>query len=213
MKRSPFSYAIVEDDIGYREALVARLARIAQLRCNGQWDRPKECLTALKNLTVDVLLVDLRLGKESGVELIRDITRTRREQLIIALTIESGAETVLQAIRAGAVGYLLKQASASEIFTAMQQARAGESPLSGVIARKVLVSLKAPTLQPPEEIVLSRREREILEAMAEGLYYKEVAQRLHLAEGTVRSHIFRIYRKLQVSSRKEALKCINRLKL
>ena len=124
---------------------------------------------------------------------------------VLVCTVQDDDDSLFNALCAGATGYLLKDASPAQVVEAVKALRAGGSPMSPGIARRVLASFSAPRKRAKEIELLSEREREVLERLAKGHRYKEIADGLHLSIETVRTHIRNLYDKLQVSSRTDAL--------
>ncbi len=153
---------------------------------------------------MDVLLADLDLPDGSGINIIASCRRQRPNVVSMVLSALADEQTVIRAIEAGASGYLLKDGSAEEVLESLEQLVAGGSPMNPSIARYVLRRL-----QPPSPTVsskpLSARENDVLQLLAKGFRYAEIAALLGIAQNTVTTHVRRIYRKLEVSSRGEAV--------
>jgi DNA-binding NarL/FixJ family response regulator len=207
------SVALVEDDDATRTRLAASVAAHPRLRLIGQYSSGEDALEGLRTIAPDVLLVDLGLGRVSGLEVIRSVARTHPQCDILVITVFGDEEHVLAALQAGARGYLLKGDSAHEIAGDIEQLSNGGSPLSPIIARQVLKRLQtSPAASPggdaPTDIsedVLTEREREILRTIARGFTYAETAGLLKISTETVHTHLKRIYRKLAVNSKTEAV--------
>jgi len=149
--------------------------------------------------------MDIELPGASGTVCVQQLQELLPDAAIMMLTVFEDYERIYQALKAGALGYLLKRSAGAEILAAIRELRAGGSPMSGAIARKVVAAFR--TFAPPtgETEVLSSREREVLMALAAGRGYKGAAEQLGLSHGTIRSHANHIYKKLQVHSREEAV--------
>ncbi len=164
---------------------------------------------AMSKATPDVLLADLGLPDGSGIDLIRETARRHPDTDIMVITVFGDEDHVLASIEAGATGYILKDSLPQEFVDLIKQLRAGGSPISPVIARQLLKRLKprgiAPAAGPTEETPLSVRESEVLGLIAKGFSFGEIARLLGVSQHTVISHVKKIYQKLAVHSRGEAV--------
>ena len=158
---------------------------------------------------LDILIVDIGLPGMSGIELVSELKNKRPELLCIMFTIFDQDEPIFDSLKAGANGYLLKSASKEKIIMAIKEMMDGGSPMSPSIARKVTEYFSNPRRKRPNLQALTIRENEILDLLAEGYLYKEIGHQLNITTGTVKQHIHRMYRKLHVQNRTEA---INKLK-
>lgn len=202
--RMSITVAIVEDDAGIREALIRILGRSRDFRCVGCYSTAEEALTALPEAKPDVVLMDINLPGISGVDCVRRLRAQGIECHIVMLTVYEDSEQIFESLAAGATGYLLKRTPPAELLEAIRDVHSGGAPMSSQIARKVVQSFRnvAPA-NPSAE--LSPREQEILGWLAQGFLIKEIAERLGIGFDTVRTHIRRIYEKLQVHSRAQAV--------
>jgi DNA-binding NarL/FixJ family response regulator len=214
------SVALVEDDRATRERLASSVRAQSSLELVGEYTSGAEALAGLAARAPDVLLVDLGLPDMSGLELIRFAAGRYPECDILVISIFGDETNVLAALEAGARGYLLKGSLQHDIALDIQDIRNGGSPLSPVIARQMLKRLLIPIhgvagrkADGEEETALTPREAEILNAISRGFSYAETAQMLGLSVGTVHSFLKRIYRKLAVHSKTEAVFEANRLGL
>ena len=201
-----YSVLIVEDEPLARRRLEAVVQRIPDLHVAGTAATAQEARTALQQRP-DVLLVDLGLPDGDGVDLIREARRVSPETRAMAITVFADEQHVMRAIRAGAQGYLLKDGSPEYIGRSILELLAGGSPISAPIARYLLQNLQ-PDPRPAEAADarrLSDRELEILTMVAKGFSVNEVAEMLSLSDRTVSKHVQHIYRKLEVTSRSEAI--------
>lgn len=201
---TPIRLLVVEDDPHVRADLVALVADRSELALAESFGAAEPALEAVTSgrLTIDVALVDLGLPRMSGIELIRRLKTAAPTVEILVLTSLQNDESVLGAIRAGASGYLLKDISPDELAAAVLQVRAGGSPMSPGIARRVLAELRGPLTTA--EAPLSAREREVLELLTKGASYPEIGRMLTISLSTVQTHIRAIYRKLEVGTKAEA---------
>ncbi len=197
---------IVEDEPRTRQRLERAVTRAADLRVVAAVGSIREARPILAQ-QVDLMLVDIGLPDGDGVELIREARRTAPNTRAMAITVFADEQHVMRAIRAGAQGYLLKDGSAQYIGNAVLELLAGGSPISPAIARYLLQTVQQEAPRQPEVPVppLSAREHEILSLIAKGFRVPEVAELLKIADRTVTTHVQHIYRKLEVSSRSEAI--------
>ncbi|MEZ4739999.1 MAG: response regulator transcription factor [Flavobacteriales bacterium] len=153
----------------------------------------------------DVAIMDLNLPGMSGIECTRRLKEQRAATQVLVCTVQDDDESLFTALCAGATGYLLKDARPEQVLEALRILHAGGSHMSPGIARRVIASFTASRKQPKEYELLTERERQVLEQLAKGQRYKEIADGLHLSIDTVRTHVRNLYEKLQVSSRTDAL--------
>jgi DNA-binding NarL/FixJ family response regulator len=211
--------ALVEDDRATRERLASSVRAQQSLKLVAEYTHGAEALAGLAWRAPDVLLVDLGLPDMSGLELIRFAAKRYPECDILVISIFGDEANVLAALEAGARGYLLKGSLQHDIAFDIRDIRNGGSPLSPVIARQMLKRLRIPRRDAlakktgEEETTLTAREGEILNAISRGFSYSETAQMLGLSVGTVHSFLKRVYRKLAVHSKTEAVFEANRLGL
>ncbi|HXG46477.1 MAG TPA: response regulator transcription factor [Methylomirabilota bacterium] len=199
--------AIVEDDESIRSSLALLIDGAAGFRCVSTHANAEAALARLPHVKPDVVLMDIQLPGLSGVECVRKLKTLLPRTQTIMLTAFEDDEQVFQSLAAGACGYLLKRSRPSAILEAIDEVHRGGSPMSSHIARKVVQSFQSGPRTPAGQATaaLSDREREILGLLAQGYRYKEIADRLQIAVDTVRSHLRRIYEKLHVHSRTEAV--------
>lgn len=208
---------IVEDDPPTRAYLAASVSRAEDLDLVGEAATVAEGQALLEAHQPAVLLVDLALPDGSGLELIRAAKEKSPETLCLVITVFGDENSVLSAIAAGAQGYLLKDSTARRIAESIQDLLQGGAPISPPIARHLLLRFQEPasveknTLPKPESVdgqasaSLSARETEVLEMVVKGFTFPEIAEVLTISTHTVTTHIRRIYRKLAVRSRSEAV--------
>jgi len=196
--------AIVEDDRTLRETLVELIDGTPGLRCVCACSSSKEALALVPKHLPDVVLMDIHLPGESGIVCTAKLTAQMPKLQVIILTIYKDIKLIFQALRAGASGYVLKRCPQEEILQAIADVRAGGSPMTGEIARMVVRSFKQAQVNSAATEDLSGREMEILVLLAEGLSNKEIASRLGVSAGTVRTHVEHILHKLHVRCRGEA---------
>jgi DNA-binding NarL/FixJ family response regulator len=211
--------ALVEDDRDTRSRLASSIRAQASLELVAEYATGSEALAGLDSRAPDVLLVDLGLPDVSGLDVARFVAGRHPDCDILVISIFGDEANVLAALEAGARGYLLKGSLQHDIAFDIQDIRNGGSPLSPVIARQVLKRLQAPGRDSlpktgaEEENTLTARECEILNAISRGFSYAETAQMLNISVGTVHTFLKRVYRKLAVHSKTEAVFEASRLGL
>jgi DNA-binding NarL/FixJ family response regulator len=204
--------AIIEDDAPAREILARWIRRADGFRCVGEHDCAESALRGLPQEKPDVVLVDINLPGLNGIECVRRLKPLLPQTQFVMLTVYEDADHIFDALKAGATGYLLKQTPRQELLTALRQVHAGGSPMTSNIARKVVQSFQqqpwtrvAEGQEWGETAELSPREREVLDLLAKGYLYKEIADTLSISLPTVNTYIRRIYEKLHVRSRGQAV--------
>jgi RNA polymerase sigma factor (sigma-70 family) len=199
---------IADDEEAYRRALLRILASTKGIECVGVAADGAEALEVCTTEDADVLLTDIQMPRMNGLECIRELRRKKRDIEVVVLTVHEENELVFEALRLGAIGYLLKTSSPNEVIDAIERAVAGEATLSPAIATKVLQEFRRQ--KEDEEIAdehlyeLSEREKEVLSLITQGLRNKEIADRLGVTEKTVKNHVSNVLKALQVNSRTEA---------
>lgn len=201
----PILVAIVEDDRAVRTSLAGILQRAADCRCVADCGSAEEALRNLPALRPDVILMDINLPDLSGVECVRQLSQGLPATRILMLTVREDPECIFNSLAAGACGYLLKPIRAADLVTAVKDVYGGGSPMTSNIARKVVQSFKKAESSRGETENLSPRERGVLDALAKGYSYKETADLLGISYSTVHTHIERVYQKLHVQSRGQAV--------
>lgn len=206
----PCRVMVVEDDVVTRRLLCNAIALEPTLALAGAFGTVAQAERYLEQAAIDLLLTDLGLPDGSGLSVIRSCRRLLPEVDIMVITLSSEEEQILACIEAGASGYVLKESGHMNILRSIVEMRAGGSPISPVIARKVLARMRrhavdARTDRVVSDSLLTRRESAILELISRGGTYAKVAQALGLSVGTVQTHIKHIYAKLSVHSRTEAI--------
>ena len=196
---------IVEDSAGVRRTLQAMLDDTPGFTCICACGSGEEALKVVPRDPPDVMLMDLHLPNLSGIETTERLKQILPKLNIIMITVYADTDSVFKALRAGAIGYLLKRSSPEEILNAITDVSKGGAPMTSEIARKVVAAFQEPAAEKTEEEGLSRREREILDALCQGDSNQNIASKLSLSIETVRWHLKKIYEKLHVSSRTEAM--------
>ena len=196
--------SIVEDDDEVRDGLAFLLNKTSGFLCVNTYATGEDALAGIPSDRPDVVLMDINLPMMSGVECVRRLAVELPQIIVLMLTVYEDTEKIFQSLTAGASGYLLKRTSPPELLDAIRQAHNGSSPMSGHIARKVVQYFHKPSLRKPMDD-LSLRETEVLDNLAHGYTYKEIADRLGISIDTVRKHLGSVYQKLHVHSRTEAV--------
>jgi DNA-binding NarL/FixJ family response regulator len=202
--RDTIRIALVEDDAGTLRNLERMLAADEACLCVGGFRTVAAATDAIPRLHPDVVLVDVNLPDGTGVEVVRTLSPVLPETEFVMLTIYQDGDILFDALSAGAHGYLIKPVRTEQLLAAIHDVLEGGAPMSNVVARKIVRSFESDKPLPPPE-PLGPREREVLELLAAGAMYKEVAKRLGISINTVLTYVRRIYRKLHVNSRHAAV--------
>lgn len=195
---------IVDDHSIVRKGIRALLTTERDLEVIGEVGNGMEAVAQAKTLRPDVILMDLVMPKMDGIEATRQITTQQPGARVLVLTSFAADDKVFPAIKAGALGYLLKDSGPDELVQAIHQVYRGEPSLEPSIARKVLTEMASPVKKPLTADPLTEREMDILRHVAQGLSNKEIAEQLVIAEMTVRTHVSNILSKLHLASRTQA---------
>jgi DNA-binding NarL/FixJ family response regulator len=201
----PITVSIVEDNEQLRLTLSRVIDRSEGFRCVSHYPSAEAALKDLSKVKPEVVLMDINLPGMNGVECVRRLKHETPGLQIIMLTVYEDTENIFNALAAGAAGYLLKRTKTAELLEAIREVHRGGSPMTTHIARKVTLSFlrSGASSQPTEN--LSQREQEVLDCLSQGLIYKEIAEKLGISYETVHTYIRRIYEKLQVRTRTEAV--------
>ena len=200
----PITVSIVEDNDKLRGTLARVLNRAEGFRCVSQYPSAEDALKDLPNVKPEVVLMDINLPGMNGVECVRQLKPLLPQTQVMMLTVYEDTENIFNALAAGANGYMLKRTSTKELIEAIHEVKRGGSPMTMHIARKVVQSFqKSAPAQPSEN--LSEREQQVLDLLSQGLIYKEISDKLGIGYETVHTYIRRVYEKLQVRTRTEAV--------
>jgi DNA-binding NarL/FixJ family response regulator len=206
----PITVSIVEDNEQLRETLARVLNRADGFQCVGQHASAEAGLEGIPKERPNAVLMDINLPGMNGVECVRQLKQRLPQTQVVMLTAYEDTENIFSSLAAGASGYLLKRSKSAEILEALRDVQNGGSPMSTHIARKVVQSFQssarpaaAPAVEPTED--LSPREQEVLDLLSQGFMYKEISDKLGISFETVRTYIRRIYEKLHVRTRTEAV--------
>jgi DNA-binding NarL/FixJ family response regulator len=195
---------VADDHAIIRKGIRAMLETVPDIEVAGEAVNGREAVVAAEKLKPDVILMDLVMPQMDGIEAIRRIKAQQPDARILVLTTFAGEDKLFPAIKAGALGYHLKDSSPEELMQAIRQVYRGESSLHPLIARKVLEELAGSSERLPTTDPLTQRELEVLQLVAQGLDNQEIAGKLVLSETTVRTHVSNIMSKLHLASRTQA---------
>jgi NarL family two-component system response regulator LiaR len=195
---------IADDHAIVRKGIRALLATEPDIEVVSEARDGNQAIIEAHRLRPDVILMDLVMPEVDGIAATRHITAHQPETRILVLTSFSTDDKIFTAIKAGALGYLLKDSSPHELVQAIHQVHQGESSLHPLVARKLLQELSQPSAQPPTSAPLTEREVEVLRLVAQGYSNREIADQLIIKEATVRTHVSNILSKLHLASRTQA---------
>jgi DNA-binding NarL/FixJ family response regulator len=202
---APIRVSIVEDNVRVRANLEKLIQVTPGFECVSVHPSAEHALEALSQVKPDVVLMDINLPGMNGVECVSRLKPLLPQTQIVMLTVYENTELIFKALSAGATGYLLKQTPPAELLAAVRDVQAGGSPMSSHIARKVVASFQQPSASSRELDSLTPREQQVLDFLAKGFLYKEIADAMGISYDTVHTHIRKVYEKLHVRSRTEAV--------
>jgi DNA-binding NarL/FixJ family response regulator len=206
MIHATINTSIIEDDNPIREILCEWINQARGFRCLSLYQDAEAALARLSQERPEIALVDIHLPRINGIECVRRLKPLMPDTQFVMLTVYEDADHIFNALAAGATGYLLKEIGRKELIAALRHVHGGGSPMTSYIARKVVQSFHKPAPEKSEQLPgLAPREREVLELLARGHYYKEIADALGISIQTVGTYIRRIYDKLHVRSRGQAV--------
>lgn len=201
----PTKVSIVDDDEMSRSLWAEWIDHAAGFSCRNHYGSAEQAEAPLLQERPAVVLMDINLPGRSGIDCVRRLKPQAPEIQFVMLTVYGDAEHVFDALAAGATGYLLKRTNRATLLAALQEVQAGGSPMSSTVARQVVQFFQKSRAAVPEADRLSGREQEILQLLARGRQNKEIVAELGISPSTVATHIRRIYEKLHVHSRAEAV--------
>lgn len=197
--------AVVEDDASIREVLVSWLRNASGFSCVGEFPDAESAIARLAGTAPDVALVDINLPRQSGIECVRALKPLLPQTQFVMLTVYEDSTHIFDALAGGATGYLLKHTPREALINALREVHSGGSPMTSNIARMVVQALHQTRPRAKATDQLSKRQNELLSLLAQGYLYKEIADTMGISLPTVNSYIRRIYEKLQVQSRGQAV--------
>jgi DNA-binding NarL/FixJ family response regulator len=204
-KEPSIRVSIVEDNARVRGGLEKLLAVSPGFQCLSVHPSAESAIAALPAEKPDVVLMDINLPGMSGVDCVRQLKPVLPQTQVVMLTVYENTELIFKALSAGASGYMLKQTPPQDLLAAVRDVHKGGSPMSSHIARKVVASFQQSGSSAKELESLTAREQEVLDYLAKGFLYKEIADAMSISYDTVHTHIRKIYEKLHVRSRTEAV--------
>lgn len=205
MQPDDIAVALVDDDVKVREGIAWILENTKGFTCVGTFGNCAAALDGVGEVSPDVVLMDINMPEQSGITCVELLTADFPELKILMLTNYSDDEQIFNSLRAGAVGYLLKNSAADRLCEAIREAHQGGAPMSSEVAKRVLAYFQQQKKNDKLKASLSERERQVLEALTRGLSDKLIADALNIGIPTVRFHLKNIYAKLHVNSRAEAV--------
>jgi DNA-binding NarL/FixJ family response regulator len=199
------SVSIIDDEKELRESIATFINGSPGFRCVSAYGSADTALQRVPADKPDVVLMDINMPGMNGIECVERLKKMMPDVLIVMLTVYEDADQIFRALAAGAAGYLLKRLSPTKLLQAIREVHAGGSPMSNSIARKVVASFQKAKKLDENQPHLSPREQAVLDCLAKGLTYKQIADQLEISIDTIRTHLRRVYEKLHVQSRTEAV--------
>jgi NarL family two-component system response regulator LiaR len=191
---------VVDDHSIVREGLCAMLESKKGIRVIGDAADGEEAVQRALTLNPDVILMDLKMPRKDGIAAIRDIIKQRPDARILVLSSFSDDDKIIESVRAGAMGYILKDANPDDLITAIHKVHAGETPLDPLVARRLIVSL-APSAEPRLDKMITARELEVLNLVVKGFSNQEIGKQLNISPRTAGTHISNMIHKVGVDNR------------
>jgi DNA-binding NarL/FixJ family response regulator len=199
------SVSIIDDEKELRESITTFINGSPGFRCVSAYGSANIALQRLPIDLPDVVLMDINMPGMNGIECVERLKAVMPNIQIVMLTVYEDTDQIFRALAAGATGYLLKRLSPPKLLQAIREVHAGGSPMSNSIARKVVASFQKAKKTDEKQPHLSPREQSVLDCLAKGLTYKQIADQLEISIDTIRTHLRRVYEKLHVQSRTEAV--------
>jgi len=204
-ENTSITVSIVEDDVKVRSSLARLIDTTEGFICVSQHPNAENALKEIPISLPEVVLMDINLPGMNGVECVKKLKESLPEVQVVMLTVYENTNIIFNALSSGASGYLLKQSTPEQIVEAIRDVHNGGSPMSGHIARKVVASFQKISKPMHDYEKLSLREQQVIDWLAQGHTYQEIADALKISYATVHTHIRHIYGKLHVRSRTEAI--------
>jgi DNA-binding NarL/FixJ family response regulator len=199
------SVALVDDETGLRQSIATFINGTPGFRCVSAYSSAEAALRGLPADRPDVVLMDIHMAGMDGIECVQRLKAALPDLQIVMLTVYEDTDQIFKALAAGASGYLLKRLTPTKLLEAIKEVHAGGSPMSSSIARKVVASFRKAGPAADKETLLSPREQAVLECLSQGLAYKQIADQMGISVTTIRTYLRRVYEKLHVQSRSEAV--------
>jgi len=203
MSTAPLRLVVVDDHALFRRGLISLLAEMPEIEVVGEAEDGFEALDVIQKTDPDIVLLDLNMPRMDGIETVRALHQKGDQCRVLMLTISQDDDDLLAAIRAGADGYLLKNTEPEDLRKALLRVKQGQSVLSPEVTAPVLRAIA--TFQPGAKVILSDRELEVMECLADGQTTSQIADRLFISENTVKTHVRHILEKLEAANRTEAV--------
>ena len=197
--------SIVDDEKDLRQSITTFINGSPGFKCMGAYGSAEAALVGLMEDKPEVVLMDINLGGMSGIDCVEKLKARCPSLQILMLTVYEDTDQIFRALEAGATGYLLKRSSPTKLLQAIREVHAGGSPMTSSIARKVVASFQKSKNSSEKQTHLSPREETVLHCLAKGFTYKQIASELDISIDTIRTYLRRIYEKLHVQSRTEAV--------
>jgi DNA-binding NarL/FixJ family response regulator len=201
----PIRVSIVEDEPVIRQNLHDLFLQAEGMELHSVHGSAEDALERLRGTCPDVVVMDINLPGRTGIECVREMGGACPHSQFLMYTIHDDDQRVFEALKAGANGYILKGSTPDQVLDAVRELHAGGAPMSALVARRVVAHIRPDAPRPATIEALSTRENEVLHLLAQGLLYKEIGHRLGITEGTIKQHIHRIYDKMHVQNRTEAV--------
>lgn len=205
MSSTGIRVSIVEDDGIIRETLRSLFSFEEGLSLFTVHSTAEDALLRLNDACPDVMIMDINLPGASGIDCVRQMSQRCTGTQFLMYTVHDDDHRVFEALKAGANGYILKSSTPDQIIDAVKELHAGGSPMSAHVARRVVAHLRPQAGRQLADAHLTEREQQVLALLAEGLLYKEISDKLGITVGTIKQHIHRMYEKLHVQNRTEAV--------
>ncbi|HWV98754.1 MAG TPA: response regulator transcription factor [Candidatus Acidoferrum sp.] len=199
------SVSIVDDEAALRDSIATFINGSPGFRCASSYGSAEAALSGLPADKPDVVLMDINMGGLNGIECVRKLKALSPGLQLVMFTVYEDTDQIFKALAAGATGYLLKRLPPAKLLQAIQDVHEGGSPMSSSIARKVVASFQMAPADSKQRPRLSPREENVLDFLAKGFTYKQIAGELDISIATVRTYLRRVYEKLHVQSRTEAV--------
>jgi DNA-binding NarL/FixJ family response regulator len=199
------SVSIVDDETGLRQSIATFINGSPGFRCVSTYGSAEAALQGLPTDLPDVVLMDIHMAGMNGIECVQRLKALLPDLQILMLTVYEDTDQIFQALAAGASGYLLKRLTPTRLLDAVSEVHAGGSPMSSSIARKVVASFQKAGCATDQDALLSPREQMVLDCLSKGLAYKQIADQMGISVATIRTYLRRVYDKLHVRSRSEAV--------
>lgn len=210
MGQKKISISIIEDIKDVAISMQALLNAEVDMDCRHIYHNAEDAILFMPNHHTDIVIVDIGLPRASGIDAILQIKETCPKILFCMFTVYEDDDKIFKSLQAGAKGYILKGAPKVKIINSIRELSAGGSPMSPTIARRIIDIFSDMKLKAlPEKLPITQREMDLLNLLAKGLLYKEIADQMHITIGTVKQHIHKIYEKLQVTNKTEAINKLN----